>query len=145
LILLKYLVRRFQKNWNYSEKNGFCGQSLYISREQEEDSKEKFSLVEEFWMKRSLAVFSILLLVSNLAFAASVSDITAPITKIYDLIKGVVSVLGIIAITIAGAMYMFSGSNIQSRENAKHMVSYAIVGLVLVWIAPLIVGYLTMS
>jgi RsiW-degrading membrane proteinase PrsW (M82 family) len=78
-----------------------------------------------------------------MVFAASVSDVTAPITKIYDLIKGVVSIVGIIAITIAGAMYMFSGSNIQNRENAKHMVSYAIVGLVLVWIAPVLVGYLT--
>jgi type IV secretory pathway VirB2 component (pilin) len=101
-------------------------------------------LKEEFLMKRSLAVLSILMLVSHLAFAASIGDITAPITKIYDLIKAVVSVLGIIAITVAGGMYMFSGSNIQSRENAKHMVSYAIVGLVLVWVAPSIVGYLTM-
>jgi len=94
-------------------------------------------------MKKSLLVLSVLLLVSQVAFAASVSDVTAPITKIYDLIKGVVSVIGIIAITIAGAMYMFSGSNIQNRENAKNMVSYAIVGLVLVWVAPVLVGYLT--
>jgi RsiW-degrading membrane proteinase PrsW (M82 family) len=94
-------------------------------------------------MKRKLAIFSLMLLVSQFAFAAEVADITAPITKIYDLIKGIVSILGIIAITIAGALYMFSGSNIQSRENAKSMVSYAIIGLVLVWIAPLMVGYLT--
>ena len=82
-------------------------------------------------------------MVSHFAFAATVGDITAPITKIYDLIKGIISIVGIIAITIAGAMYMMSGSNIQSRENAKNMVSYAIVGLVLVWVAPLIVTYLT--
>jgi len=94
-------------------------------------------------MKKSLLVLSILLLVAQVAFAASVSDVTAPITKIYDLIKGIISVIGIIAITIAGAMYMFSGSNIQNRENAKSMVSYAIVGLVLVWVAPLLVTYLT--
>ena len=80
---------------------------------------------------------------TNLVFAATVSDITAPIMKIYDLIKGIVSVVGIIAITIAGGMYMLSGSNIQAREGAKGMVSYAIVGLVLVWVAPLIVGYLS--
>jgi len=57
--------------------------------------------------------------------------------------KGVISVIGIIAITIAGAMYMFSGSNIQNRESAKSMVSYAIIGLVLVWVAPILVQYLT--
>ena len=53
------------------------------------------------------------------------------------------SVLGIIAITIAGAIYMFSGSNIQTRESAKGMVSYAVIGLVLVWVAPLLVNFLT--
>ena len=94
-------------------------------------------------MKKKLLAITCLLLLTQMVFAASVNDITAPITKIYDLIKGVISVIGIIAITIAGAMYMFSGSNIQNRENAKSMVSYAIVGLVLVWVAPLIVGYLT--
>ena len=95
-------------------------------------------------MKKTIAIMA-LLLVSQVAFAASVSDVTAPITKIYDLVKGVVAIIGIIAITVAGAMYMFSGSNIQHRENAKSMVSYSIVGLVLVWVAPAIVGYLTMA
>jgi hypothetical protein len=94
-------------------------------------------------MKNKVLLVTILLLISQVALAATVSDITAPITKIYDLIKGVVAVIGIIAITIAGALYMFSGANIQQRENAKSMVSYAIIGLVLVWVAPLLVGYLT--
>lgn len=94
-------------------------------------------------MKKGIVLLAVILLFSQFAFAASVEDITEPITRIYDLIKGVVSVLGIIAITVAGAMYMFSGGNIQSRENAKSMVSYAVVGLVLVWVAPLIVNYLT--
>ena len=75
-------------------------------------------------MKKKILLLTILLLVSQVAFAATVQDITAPITRIYDLIKGIVAVIGIIAITIAGAMYMFSGSNIQQRENAKSMVSY---------------------
>ena len=94
-------------------------------------------------MKKSFIVLIVFLLISQMVFAATVADITAPITRIYDLIKGIISVLGIIAITIAGAMYMFSGSNIQNRENAKNMGSYAVIGLVLVWVAPLIVGYLT--
>jgi hypothetical protein len=94
-------------------------------------------------MKKSLIVLMVLMLATQFAFAATVADITAPIMKIYDLIKGIVSIVGIIAITGAGAMYMLSGSNIQNRENAKSMVSYAVIGLVLVWVAPLLVGYLT--
>ena len=94
-------------------------------------------------MKKNIAMLSVLLLFSGFVFAAEVDQITAPISKIYDLIKAVVSILGIIAITVAGAYYMFSGSNIQARDNAKSTVSYAVVGLVLVWVAPLIVTYLT--
>ena len=94
-------------------------------------------------MKKKIILVLAVLLISQIAFAATVADITAPVTRIYDLIKGIISVVGIIALTIAGAMYMFSGSNIQNRENAKSMVSYAIIGLVLVWVAPLVVGYLT--
>lgn len=93
--------------------------------------------------KKILAIFFVLLIMSPVVFADGIDDILEPITKIYDLIKGVVSVLGIIAITIAGAIHMFSGSNLQSRESAKSMVSYSIVGLVLVWVAPLVVTYLT--
>ena len=99
-----------------------------------------------FVMKKIVPVLFLVLLASGFVLAdTSVADITAPINKIYDLIKSIVSIVGIIAITIAGAMYMMSGSNIQSRENAKNMVSYAIVGLVLVWVAPLIVSYLTVT
>jgi len=94
--------------------------------------------------KKMISVLSLFFLLAPIALAdTSVGDITAPITKIYDLVKGIVSILGIIAITVAGAMYMFSGSNIQSREAAKSMVSYAVVGLVLVWVAPLMVNFLT--
>jgi len=96
-------------------------------------------------MKKIVTIIILLFLLQPLVLAqgASVDDIVAPISRIYDLIKGVVSVLGIIAITIAGAIYMFSGSNIQTRESAKGMVSYAVVGLVLVWVAPLLVNFLT--
>ena len=96
-------------------------------------------------MKSLMTIASFLLLFGSAAFAqsSSIGEITAPINKIYDLVKNVVSILGIIAITIAGAIYMFSGNNIQTRESAKSMVSYAVVGLVLVWVAPLLVNYLT--
>ena len=95
-------------------------------------------------MKKFFSTILILML-AQFVFAqeSNVNDIVAPITKIYNLVKGVVSVLGIIAITVAGAYYMFSGSNIQARENAKSMVAYSVVGLVLVWVAPILVNFLT--
>ena len=85
-----------------------------------------------------------LLFVVPVAFAAGdVSRITAPLDKIYDLVKSIVSVVAVIAITIAGARFMFSGDNIQQREASKTMVGYCVIGLVLVWVAPLMVNYLT--
>ena len=85
-----------------------------------------------------------LLFVVPVAFAAGdVSSITAPLDKIYDLVKSIVSVVAVIAITIAGARFMFSGDNIQQREASKTMVGYCVIGLVLVWVAPLMVNYLT--
>ena len=95
-------------------------------------------------MKRFLTIALAIFLIANFASAATtVNDIMAPVNKIYDLIKSIVSVLGIIAITVAGSMYMFAGGNMMARENAKSMVSYAVVGIVLVWAAPLAVSYLT--
>jgi len=78
-------------------------------------------------------------------FAGEVEEITAPLNKIYDLVKAVISVVAILAITFAGAQFMFSGDNIQSREGAKSMVLYAVIGLVIVWVAPLLVNYLTVA
>ena len=97
-------------------------------------------------MKRKivLAVLVLLFFVPIVAAAEGDVDlIMEPLNKIYDLVKGVVSVAAILAITFAGAKFMFSGDNIQAREGAKSMISYAVVGLVVVWIAPVLVGYLT--
>ena len=92
------------------------------------------------------SILLLVLLLAGTVYAAdtgSIDKIKEPITKIYDLMKSVISVLGIIAVTAAGALYMFSGGNIAQRDSAKSMVSYAVVGLVLVWVAPLVVNYLT--
>ena len=95
-------------------------------------------------MKKKFLILNLLFCASMIfAQEANVDDILQPVNNMYDLIKAGASLLGIIAITIAGAYYMFSGSNIQARENAKSMVSYSIVGLVLVWVAPLVVSFLT--
>ncbi len=95
-------------------------------------------------MKKIFSLFVIALLVLPGVFAqATVADITAPLTKIYDLLKAVISVVAGIAICIAATQFMFSGGNIQAREAAKSMIGYCIVGLVLVWVAPLMVSFLT--
>jgi len=93
--------------------------------------------------KKFSCVLVALVLFVPVVFAAEVSEITAPLNKIYDLVKAIISVVAVLALTFAGVQFMFSGDNIQSREGAKSMVSYAVVGLVIVWVAPLLVNYLT--
>jgi len=90
-------------------------------------------------------LFFSLLMFIPMVFAqdADIAQITEPLNKIYDLVKGVISIVAVLAITFAGAKFMFSGDNPQARDNSKGIVTYAIVGLVLVWIAPSLVNFLT--
>lgn len=95
-------------------------------------------------MRKCLALISVFLFLFPLVFAqGDVSAITEPLNKIYDLVKALVSIVGVLALTFAGVRFMFSGDNIQAREGAKNMMGYAVVGLVIVWIAPVLVQYLS--
>lgn len=90
----------------------------------------------------SLALIA-LLLVLPVAFADGDMDaIMEPINKIYDLIKNMISVVAILAITFAGIKYMFSGDNVAAREGAKSMLTYAVIGIVVIWVAPPLVNYI---
>ncbi len=94
--------------------------------------------------RKNFLMLSLLLLFAQaVAAQAEVEQIMAPLNRIYDLVKAIISVVAILAITFAGAKFMFSGDNMQVREGAKSMISYAVVGLVVIWVAPILVGYLT--
>ena len=97
------------------------------------------------WFSFLVVVVPFFLMGATLVSAQSgdVGQIVEPLNRIYDLVKAAVSVVGMLVLTFAGAKFMFSGDNLQARENSKSMVSYAVMGLVLVWVAPLLVSYLT--
>lgn len=69
--------------------------------------------------------------------------ILEPVWKIYNFVKYIATAIASIVLVIAGIMYMISGSNMARREDAKHMISFVVVGLVVIWIAPFIVQVLT--
>jgi len=73
---------------------------------------------------------------------ADLDKIKEPLDRVYSVIQTIVSVVGVIVITFAGFRFMSSGDNIQSRESAKHMLSFAVIGLMIVWIAPYLVNYI---
>jgi len=65
-----------------------------------------------------------------------------PIMKIYNLVKYIASAIAGVILLFAGISYMTSGSDPKARENAKAMAMYVIIGLIVIWAAPLIVNFL---
>jgi len=69
-------------------------------------------------------------------------EILEPVMKIYNLIKYFATVLAVVVLLFAGLTYMTAGSNPAKREQAKNMVMYVVVGLIVIWAAPLIVNFI---
>ena len=70
---------------------------------------------------------------------ATFDQILEPVMKIYNLVKYIASALAGIALLFAGVTYMISGSDPKKRDNAKSMGMYVVIGLVVIWAAPMIV------
>lgn len=65
-----------------------------------------------------------------------------PVMKIYNLVKYAATVLAVIVLLFAGITYMTSGSDPGKREKAKNMAMYVVIGLIVIWAAPLIVQFI---
>ena len=70
---------------------------------------------------------------------ATYDEILQPIQAVYDLIKYAVTIIAGIVLTFAGISYITSGSDPGKRESAKNMIMYVIIGLAVIWAAPLII------
>jgi len=74
---------------------------------------------------------------------AAFDEILEPVLKIYNFIKYIASILAGMFLLYAGITYMMSGSDPKKRETAKNIGMYVILGLIVIWAAPLVVGLLT--
>ncbi len=74
---------------------------------------------------------------------AAVNSMLTPVTKGYTLLKYVASFVAAIVLLVAGIMFMMSGGDPRKRDTAKHMATFDIVGLAIIWAAPFIVQYFT--
>ena len=100
-------------------------------------------------------ILLILFLLPTIAFAidfnqsisdsdkATFDEILKPVMKVYNLVKYVASAIAVLVLLFAGINYMISGSNQKKRDDAKNMAMYVIVGLVIIWVAPLLVNFIT--
>jgi type IV secretory pathway VirB2 component (pilin) len=73
---------------------------------------------------------------------AAFDNILTPVMKIYNFIKYAASAIAVITLLFAGISYMTSGSDPKKRDNAKGITTYVIIGLVIIWGAPMIVNML---
>jgi type IV secretory pathway VirB2 component (pilin) len=69
-------------------------------------------------------------------------EILSPVQKIYNFVKYVATAIAVIFMLYAGISYMTSGNDVKKRDTAKSIFSYVIIGLIIIWAAPLIVGFL---
>lgn len=73
---------------------------------------------------------------------ATFDQILEPVLRIYNLIKYAATFIAVIVLVLAGANYIMSGSDPKRREGAKNMVMYVLVGLAIIWAAPLVVEFI---
>ena len=83
----------------------------------------------------TILIFNFLPLIS----ATDFEEILRPLQTIYDLVKYAATILAGLIMLFAGITYITSGSNPKKREDAKSMVMYVIIGLMVIWAAPFVV------
>lgn len=89
-------------------------------------------------------------LVTALNFSEEISEedqetfdqILEPVMKVYNFIKYAATVLAVLFLIFAGVTFIMSGNDQAKRESAKTMAMYIVIGLIIIWVAPLIVGFL---
>jgi len=68
--------------------------------------------------------------------------ILEPVMKVYNFIKYAATVAGVLMLVFAGITFMTSGGESGKKEKAKNMAVGVIIGLIIIWIAPLIVEFI---
>ncbi len=73
---------------------------------------------------------------------AQFDSILAPVMKIYSFIKYTATLVGVLTLVFAGISFMTAGGEMAKKEQAKQMAFGVVFGLVLIWIAPVIVTFI---
>jgi len=73
---------------------------------------------------------------------ATFDQMLNPVLKIYNFAKYTATVIAVVVLLFAGISYIMSAGDPAKREKAKSMAMYVIVGLVVIWAAPLIVNFI---
>ena len=73
---------------------------------------------------------------------AKFDEILNPVMKIYNLVKYSATAIAALMLMFAGISYMSSGNDPKKRDTSKSMASFVIIGRVLIWATPALIGFL---
>jgi len=73
---------------------------------------------------------------------AKFDEILEPVFKINNFIKYIATVVAGIFLLYAGITYMSSGNDPKKRDTAKNIAAYVVVGLIVIWAAPIVISLL---
>ncbi|VVB79036.1 TrbC/VIRB2 family protein [uncultured archaeon] len=76
---------------------------------------------------------------------ATFDSMLSPVMKIYNMVKYFASAIAVVVLLFAGITYITSGNDPGKREQAKNMAMYVVIGLIVIWLAPLIVNFIVGS
>jgi len=113
----------------------FGGTNKMPQKERRKDRKRLMYLL----IALSLVFLQVVLVSAATNNTATYDQILQPIQTIYDLIKYAVTIIAGLVLLFAGITYVTSGADPGKREQAKNMIMYVIIGLAVIWAAPLIV------
>lgn len=73
---------------------------------------------------------------------ATFDTMLSPVMKVYNLVKYFASAIAVVVLLFAGITYIMSGNDPGKREQAKNMAMYVVIGLIVIWLAPLVVNFI---
>ena len=86
-----------------------------------------------------LAFFLVLTIVQVSAANSQYDEILQPVQNVYDFVKYAVTVIDGLVLIFAGYTFITANNDHKKKESAKNMIMYVIIGLAIIWAAPLIV------
>ena len=73
---------------------------------------------------------------------AQFDEILEPIMRVYSFIKYAATVIGVLVLVFAGVSFITAGGEQGKKDRAKNMGVGVIIGLGIIWIAPVVVDYI---
>ena len=72
---------------------------------------------------------------------AALDQILSPVMRIYNAVKYVATVIGVLMFVFAGISFMTAGGETAKKEKSKIMAVGVIIGLAVIWAAPYVVQF----